>query len=421
MAFSILTFLTALALAAVAGWFSIAGIMTIYAGAPLLAAVLGIVTECGKLVTTSWLYRNWKETSWKLKIPLIYFTVTLMIITSIGVFGFLSKAHLEQNSSTIDNTAKIEQLNRQIEREKSIIADSERVIGQLDTTVNSFLGKDRADRGLAVRRSQANQRAQLRQEIAAAQKRIDELSEEKFKYESEIRKLELEVGPIRYIAELAYGKDGDQQDKLESAVKIFTLLIVSTLDPLAIVLLVAANSSWQRRNQSKKTSEETVETPKTDSYQDSKPVAEVITQKSVLPTDSIIPKSTAEPLKESPPVIETDSTTSTDEELKVPVIHLTEEQTSSTPQAIEKNADLLIDTTNQGSSEIEKHQKKNSGEAWAQQADVLAEILGSKAHFTPKKLLDKTRSENTAPGSEKKNKYPSIFGWIDKFGESNGK
>jgi hypothetical protein len=260
MIFSLLTFLTALSLAAVAGWFSIVGIMTIYAGAPIFAAVLGIVTECGKLVTISWLYRNWNDCTWRLKLPLIYFTIALMVITSIGVFGFLSKAHLEQNSSTIDNSARVEQLNRQIDREKAIITDSEKLVAQLDSTVNSFLGKDRADRSLAVRRAQAPQREQLRKEIAAAQTRIDQLSEEKFKYESEIRKLELEVGPIRYVAEMMYGKDGDGKSNLESAVKIFTLLIVSTLDPLASVLLIAANSSWQRRKKKDVAKEEGAET-----------------------------------------------------------------------------------------------------------------------------------------------------------------
>jgi hypothetical protein len=243
MIFAFLTLLSALSLATVAGWFSIIGITTIYAGAPLHALIMGVVLECSKLVTTSWLYRNWEHSSLKLKIPLILFTLTLMLTTSIGVFGFLSKSHLEQNAGTIDNGGKIERLDQQISREKSTIADSDKVISQLDATINSFIGKDRADRALAVRRSQASQRKELRSSIEAAQKRIDEYSDEKLKLESEVRKLQLEVGPIRYIAELIYGNETDASKKIESAVKIFTLIIVSTLDPLAVILLVAANQT----------------------------------------------------------------------------------------------------------------------------------------------------------------------------------
>lgn len=262
MIFAFLTLLSALSLATVAGWFSIIGITTIYAGAPLHALIMGIVLECGKLVTTSWLYRNWEHSSLKLKIPLIIFTLTLMLTTSIGVFGFLSKSHLEQNAGTIDNGGKIERLDQQISREKSTIADSDKVISQLDATINSFIGKDRADRALAVRRSQASQRKELRSSIDAAQKRIDEYSDEKLKLESEVRKLQLEVGPIRYIAELMYGNETDSGKNIESAVKIFTLIIVSTLDPLAVILLVAANHTLLNLTNKTKKEEPSTEFPK---------------------------------------------------------------------------------------------------------------------------------------------------------------
>jgi hypothetical protein len=247
MIFALLTLLTALAIATVAGWFSIIGVMAIYAGAPLHALIMGIVLEAGKLVTTSWLYRNWNFCTWKLKAPLIGFTLALMLATSIGVFGFLSKSHLEQGAKVIDNGPRVERIEQQISREKAIITDNERVIGQLDATINSYLGKDRADRSVTVRRSQAPQREQLRKEIEAANKRIDTFSEEKFKLQSEIRALELEVGPIRYIAELMYGAENNSTKNIEGAVKIFTLLIVSTLDPLAIILLIAANHTIMRR------------------------------------------------------------------------------------------------------------------------------------------------------------------------------
>lgn len=248
-----MTLVAALAVATVAGWFSIVGIMAIFASAPIGAAlVMGVVLELAKLMTTSWLYREWQYSSWKLRIPLIYFTIALMLVTSIGVFGFLSKAHLEQGSKTLDNAPRVERIEQQIAKEKTIIADNEKVIAQLDATINSYLGKDRADRSVVIRRNQAPQRRQLRDEIDATNKRIDALSEEKFKLQSEIRALELEVGPIRYIAELFYGTEGNSTKAVEGAVKIFTLLIVSTLDPLAVILLIAANHSILRRQNEKK-------------------------------------------------------------------------------------------------------------------------------------------------------------------------
>jgi len=125
-------------------------------------------------------------------------------------------------------------------------------ISQLDATINSYLGKDRTDKSLAVRKSQAPQRKQLRDDIDATQKRIDVLSEEKFQLESEIRKLQLDVGPIRYIAELIYGVENNSDKNIEAAVRIFTLIIVSTLDPLAVILLIAANHTLVRLQNEKK-------------------------------------------------------------------------------------------------------------------------------------------------------------------------
>jgi hypothetical protein len=240
---ALLTLLMSLVLAGVTGWFSVVGIMSIYAGATMHSAlIMGAVIECAKLVGISWLYRNWNYASWQLKLPFLYFIPALMLITSIGVFGFLSKAHLEQGASTINNSAKVVQLDQQIAREKAIIVDNESVTKQLDTTINSYLGKDQTNRSLLVRKQQAPQRKQLQADIATSNATIDQINEEKFKLESETRKLDLDVGPIKYVAEIVFGENG----KVSTAIKIFTLLIVSTLDPFAIMLLIAANSSLLR-------------------------------------------------------------------------------------------------------------------------------------------------------------------------------
>lgn len=239
MFFPVVTLLTSLALAAVAGWFSIAGLVTIMAGQPVAALILGVTLEAGKLVTASWLYRNWGDANWRLKLPLLYFMFALMMATSMGVFGYLSKAHLEQGSATIDNSAKIAELDRRIANEQRRIADNERMVAQLDGAVDAFIAKNQTNRALTVRRSQQSQRNQLTESNQTIQTEIDRLTNEKFQLSSELRKLELEVGPIKYIAKIIYGND--DTSTLAAAVRIFILLIVSTLDPLAITLLIAAN------------------------------------------------------------------------------------------------------------------------------------------------------------------------------------
>lgn len=416
MIFAILTLLSALSLAAVAGWFSIVGFTTIYAGAPLYAIIMGVAAECAKLVTTSWLYRNWQYATWKLKSPLIFFTAVLMIITSIGVFGFLSKAHIEQNKNTVDNIPRIEQLDFQINREKQYIADNEKVIAQLDATVNSFLGSDKAERSLQIRRSQAPQRKQLRDEIAQAQKRIDELNTEKFQLESEVRKLQLEVGPIRYIAEIFYGKDNNTSENIEAAIKLFTLLIVITLDPLAVVLLIAANHTLMRLKSSKtepvsnktpsgpeqqlntaveqhSSEEESLQSKNTMISQPQEPVISPITQTETVTSAAVVSSSGDEfdinkhpylfkvPTIRIPPGVEPAGpqvykaqSVEVDKSLK----------TESKPQQAEKLTTVRIPSkTNK-----EKH-------VWAQDTQVLREIIGNNSHFVPKKLKDVNQAKST--------------------------
>ena len=344
MIFALITLFTALSLAAVAGWFSIVGFMAIYAGAPIAALIMGAVTEAAKLVTISWVYRNWEYADWRLKGPLIYFTVALMVATSIGVFGFLSKGHLEQGAGTIDNSARIETLNYQINREKSLIADNEKVIGQLDATVNSFLGKDRTDRSLSVRKSQAPQRKQLRDDSDAAQKRIDTLNTEKFKFESEVRKMQLDVGPIRYIAELFYGVEENATKNIEAAVRIFTLLIVSTLDPLAVILLVAANHTLLRLRD-----EKTKTIPPSGSDRSSADTGDVISP--VREEVSETPNKDAHPPVENNAAqirthVSAPSTETEEKEIHVPVlpasVELLNEKTGTTTEEVAEVEDILL-------------------------------------------------------------------------------
>ena len=246
MKISKLSLLSGLSISAVSAYFSIIGILTIYPAAfwPILS--MGVCLEIAKLVAILWLKQNWEFAPILVKSYLMTAVSVLMIITAVGSYGFLSKAHLDQGASTVDNSAKIAQLSYRISREQSNITDDEKVIKQLDDTIDSYLGKDRTDKSLAVRRSQVPQRKQLKADIDETQQRIDDLNTQKFQLDSAVRKIQLEVGPIRYISELFYGTADDATKNIESAVRMFTLLIIWALDPLAVALLIAANHSILR-------------------------------------------------------------------------------------------------------------------------------------------------------------------------------
>ena len=239
----LLTLVMALAISGVAAWYSIAGLIAIFSGATTAIIIMGGVLEAGKLVTASWLYRNWKQVPFLLKSYLTSAVVVLMFITSMGIFGFLSKAHLEQSISVGGtNELQITNLERQIERQQSIIADAETVLTQLDQQVAVLIEYDRI-RGptgsIAVRESQSDERQTLNETIDAAYIRIEELQTTLTPLQQEKLAIEVEVGPLKYIAELIYGDQA--RDFFDEAVRWVIMLIVFVFDPLAVLLLIAAN------------------------------------------------------------------------------------------------------------------------------------------------------------------------------------
>ena len=248
-----LTLITALSIAGVAAWYSIVGLMAIFAGAIVPIAIMGGVLEVGKLVTAAWLHQNWKKTSWWMKSYLTSAVLVLMVITSLGIFGFLSKAHLEHSIATGGtNELQIQNLERQIDRQRSIIADSETVLSQLDDQVATLIEYDRI-RGpsgsIATRQAQAEERQVLNEAIDASYTRIETLQTELTPLQQEKLAIEVEVGPLKYIAELIYG-DG-AEDYFDEAVRIVIILLIVTFDPLAIVLLLAATQGLAQRKQEK--------------------------------------------------------------------------------------------------------------------------------------------------------------------------
>jgi hypothetical protein len=248
-----LTLFTALSIAVVAAWYSIVGLMAIFAGAVIPIAIMGGVLEVGKLVTAAWLHQNWKKTSLWMKSYLTSAVFVLMVITSLGIFGFLSKAHLEHSIATGGtNELQIQNLERQISRQQSIIADSETVLTQLDDQVATLIEYDRI-RGpsgsIATRQGQAEERQALNEAIDAAYTRIETLQTELTPLQQEKLAIEVEVGPLKYIAELLYGDSAE--DYFDEAVRIVIILLIITFDPLAIVLLLAATQGFALRKQEK--------------------------------------------------------------------------------------------------------------------------------------------------------------------------
>jgi hypothetical protein len=249
-----LLFGTALALSACAAYYSIMGLVAIFAAAAIPIFIMGSLLEISKLVVASWIYQNWKEVPRLMK---YYFTtalVILMLLTSMGIFGYLSKAHLDQAIPTGDVQSKLALIDEKIKTEKENINANRKELTQLDAQVDQTLSRTTeasgADRSIVIRRAQQKDRARILNEIGAAQAKIAKYNEERAPIASEVRKVEAEVGPIKYIAALLYG-DNPEVDVLEKAVRWVIILIVMVFDPLAVLLLVAAN--WQQKRNKEET------------------------------------------------------------------------------------------------------------------------------------------------------------------------
>jgi hypothetical protein len=252
MILNYLTLLVALAISTVAGYYSIVGLTAIFAGAFWPVVIMGGVLELGKLMTTVWLRKNWKITSLWLRTYLTLSVVVLMLITSMGIFGYLSKAHLDQNVPTGDVAAQVALLDEKIKTERDNVDAAKRALTQMDAQVDQMLGRTDSDKGaeraVQIRRNQSKERAALQREIGDAQTKIAKLNEERAPVASQLRKVEAEVGPIKYIAALIYG-DNPDDNLLERAVRWMIILLVAVFDPLAISLVVAVNHSleYERR------------------------------------------------------------------------------------------------------------------------------------------------------------------------------
>ena len=237
-----LALLVALIVSAVSAYFSIIGLTTLFASAFIPVVIMGASLEVGKLITTSWLYRNWNNCPWLLKSYLSVAVLVLMFITSMGTFGFLSRAHIEQqltiSTGDVDRVAIIES---QIENKNAIIADYDKQLQQIDDALSKITEKGRGESSLQAADKQRKTRNELVAKKNTELGSISVLKEEVIRIRSTIRKTEAEVGPLKYIAEAIYGGENTSVVDLDRAVRMVIILLVIVFDPLAVVLLIAAN------------------------------------------------------------------------------------------------------------------------------------------------------------------------------------
>jgi hypothetical protein len=257
MFLTLLTFISAISISIIAAGYSIVGLATLFAGAVVPIILMGSALEVGKLVAASWLYHNWNSNVPRLlKLYLFIAIIVLVFITSLGIFGFLSKAHLDQVKPTSSNNIKIELLDNQIKSQEIIIERSQNTLTLLDKALEVYIDKEYVTRGLKERKKQKPERDALTLAINEASDKIAELSDKKGSLKLEQDKIEAEVGPIKYVAELIYGENA--KDMFDHAVRVVILILIFVFDPLAVLLLIAANISlrqWRQKRNMKKTEE----------------------------------------------------------------------------------------------------------------------------------------------------------------------
>lgn len=242
-----LALLSGLVISVVAEYYSILGLTAIFSAAAIPVIIMGIALGVGKITATLWLKQNWNIAHWSIKAYLVAAIAVLMLITSMGIFGFLSKAHSEQSLVSGDAQSKIAIYDEKIKTSKENIETNRKALKQMDEAVDQVMGRSTdekgADKAVALRRAQQKERSRLLSEIEAEQKNVASLSEQRAPIAAEVRKVEAEVGPIKYIAQFVYGET--EQSILEKAVTWVIIILIVVFDPLALILLLASQISFQ--------------------------------------------------------------------------------------------------------------------------------------------------------------------------------
>lgn len=256
MIFGLFTLAVAIFISGVSAFYSVTGLTAIFAAAFWPIVIMGGALEIGKITATVWLHKYWNRAGWQFKLYLVPAIVILMLITSMGTYGYLAKAHMDQSVTVGDSSAQVQILDEKIKTEQDNIASAKKALAQMDSQVDQMLSRTTDDKGtskaVTIRKQQAGERKSLQTEITTAQKHIAELQNERAPLAAASRKVEAEVGPIKYIAALIYG-DNPNADLLERAVRWVIILLVFVFDPLALILILAAEQTiaWARDDKKK--------------------------------------------------------------------------------------------------------------------------------------------------------------------------
>ena len=256
MLFGLLTLFVALAISAVAAYYSIVGVMAIFAGATTAIAIMGIVLEIGKLICASWTFQNWKTSPVSIRFYFILAVVVLMLITSLGIFGFLSRAHITQSSPTALISERIERIDLKIDQRQTQISRYQGRLDTLDQALQRYIELGAVSKGLRKIGEMDNETSLLKTRIEGLENEIDGFSDEKYELKTELNLAEVEVGPIRYVASMLY--DDVSESQLEEAVRWIIVLLIFVFDPLAVVLVIAANISLRDYRRERKMATKTV-------------------------------------------------------------------------------------------------------------------------------------------------------------------
>ena len=256
MIFGLFTLAVAIVISAVSAFYSITGLTAIFTGALWPIVIMGATLELGKITGLVWLHKYWNRAGWQFKLYLVPAIVVLMLITSMGTFGFLSASHLSQSTANEDISAQVSIFDGKIKTEQDNIAANKKALAQMDSQVDQILGRTTDDRGASkaaqLRKSQAKERSSLQADIAKSQNQISQLQAERAPIAAKSRVAESHIGPIKYIAALIYG-DNPDANLLERAVRWVIILLVLVFDPLALILILAAEQTveWSREDDKK--------------------------------------------------------------------------------------------------------------------------------------------------------------------------
>ena len=250
-----LTLISGISLSIIAAGYSIIGLAALFAGATTAIYAMGGALEVAKLVMASWLYNNWNSPLLpkSIKYYLTSAVVVLVFITSVGIFGFLSKAHLDQVVPESNNALQIEIIDEQIEQRQKTIDRSQKQLTRMDDLIETQSEEtswftSSSQKAITERNNQKLERLSLEETIDQSLNKINELSDKKSGIRTEQLKIEADLGPIKYVAEFLYGDEA--VNHFDKAVRIIIIILIFVFDPVAVLMLISANISLRERRMS---------------------------------------------------------------------------------------------------------------------------------------------------------------------------